>query len=539
MGRILSRLSKDQETLDNELASVLYSVSIAYHFLKRAFESCLAQFLSIAVSVFGVMALVFYTFPYLGIAFAPLAIIYYTVSLYYRASSVEAKRLDSILRSSLYATVSGTSFFQTRRNKDPIFFAESLTGLATIRAYGAQGRSLKKASQGLDMQNRAYYMTLVIQRWLAIRLDFFGNMLVLGIGLFAAGFRDDVNPASIGVVLTYTLSCKYGLMESIVINRLTTFIRAVTMIFCQIKYLFLCFDTDSLLFTAEIVAQFAQTEQNMNAVERVVHYTKLDSEGDLQTPNDPPPSWPSKGEIVFDNVQLAYRQGLPLVLKGVTFRVKPLEKIGIVGRTGAGKSSLLQALFRYDHHCLVISGRQLNDNGRTVELPEGTIEIDGVNISKIGLDALRSSLALVPQDSVLFMGTLRENLDPQGERTDFELISALQRVSLVGNTAPSTEGTTAADDKFRLDALVGDEGANYSAGEKQLLAMARAIVRNNRVIVLDEATSNVDVETDAKVQRTIRTEFSECTLLCIAHRLNTIGECKLKRDLKHSLTNLA
>lgn len=400
MGRILSRLSKDQEVLDNELAGVLYS------------------FLSIFFSIFGVIALVFYTFPYLGIIFPFMATIYYLVGIYYRATSVETKRLDSVLRSSLYASVS-----------------ESLTGLSTIRAYRIQERKTTEASEGLDVQNRAHYMTITVQRWLAVRLDFFGNLLVFGITLFATGFRHNVNPAKIGVVLSYTLS--------------------FTAIF------------------SEMVAQFAHNEQNMNAVERVLHYTDLQPEGALETPEDPDESWPQNGEIKFTDIQLAYRPGLPLVLKNVSFAIRPREKIGIVGRTGAGKSSLLQALFR------------------TVELSGGLVEIDGVDISKIGLDTLRTRLALVPQDNTLFTGTLRDNLDPHGTKTDAEIIYALQRASLLPPTGVSDPQ---AEEKFRLDASVNDEGSNFSAGEKQLLALCRALVRSNRIIILDEATSNVDVE---------------------------------------------
>ncbi|KAF8962130.1 multidrug resistance-associated ABC transporter [Flammula alnicola] len=429
MGRILSRLSKDQDTLDTELAMTLM------------------QFLSTFSSVLGTVALVFYTFPYLGIIFLPLSILYYVVAAYYRRSSVETKRLDSLMRSILYGS-----------------FSETLTGLATIRAYREQNRSVKDAETGLDMENRAYYMTISIQRWLAVRLDLFGNILIFGIGLFAAGFRHSVNPAKIGVVLSYTLS--------------------ITQVFSQ------------------MVSQFAQNEQNMNAVERVLHYSELEPEGDATTPNDPPPSWPSEGRIVFNNVEMSYREGLPLVLEDISFQVNPGEKIGIVGRTGAGKSSLLQALFR------------------TVELRGGYIEIDGHNIRNMGLDVLRSRLALVPQDGTLFLGTLRENLDPLGLRTDAELISALQRAWLLpkdGSPDPVAEA------KFSLDSTVGDEGANFSAGEKQLLALCRALVKNSKIIILDEATSNVDVETDAKLQRTIQIEFASSTLLCIAHRLNTIA----------------
>ncbi|KAK1229440.1 hypothetical protein PQX77_007488 [Marasmius sp. AFHP31] len=430
VGRLLSRLSKDQDTLDQELTANL------------------SQFLLTFSSVLGTVALVFYVFPYLGIIFVPMVIIYYIASVYYRHSSVETKRLDSLMRSVLYSS-----------------YNETLTGLATIRAYGEQGRAIRDAEQGLDMENRAYYMTIIIQRWLGVRLDFLGNLLVFGIALFASGFRNSVNPADIGVVLTYTLN--------------------ITQVF------------------SSMVTQFAQQEQSMNAVERVLVYTELPGEDEGTLPGEQPPaSWPDKGGIKFTNVDLAYRKELPLVLKNVTLSINPGEKIGVVGRTGAGKSSLIQALLRL------------------VEVREGTIEIDGRNTRHIELSCLRGRLALVPQDSILFLGTLRDNLDPLGTRTDAELISALQRSWLLPKEGPVDPEIEA---KFSLDSAVGDEGANFSAGEKQLLALCRALVKASRIIILDEATSNVDVETDSKIQKTIQTEFATSTLICIAHRLNTIA----------------
>ncbi|KAI0674258.1 multidrug resistance-associated ABC transporter [Trametes maxima] len=429
LGRIMSRFSKDQDTIDAELAMIA------------------VQLLTTASSVVGTAGLVFYTFPYLGIIFVPLMILYYFAAVYYRRSSVEAKRLDSLLRSILYSS-----------------YSETLTGLSTVRAYHSQTRFIKNSEQGLDQENRAYYMTIAIQRWLGVRLDILGNILILGIALFAAGFRRSVDPSKIGVVLSYTLSIT---------------------------------QTFSLL-----VSTYAQNEQNFNAVERILYYTELPSEGALTTPNDPPASWPDSGEIEFKNVEMAYRPGLPPVLKGVSFYVKPGEKIGIVGRTGAGKSSLLQALFRI------------------VNVQAGQIEIDGRNIGEIGLSVLRGRLALVPQDSLLFKGTLRENLDPTNTRTDAELIDSLRRAWLLPRDGTPLDPV--AEAKFSLTSSVTDEGSNYSAGEKQLIALCRALVKNSRIIVLDEATSSVDVETDAKVQRTIQAEFSASTLLCIAHRLNTI-----------------
>ncbi|KAJ7852952.1 multidrug resistance-associated ABC transporter [Mycena leptocephala] len=416
MGRILSRLVKDQDVLDNQLSMTLM------------------QLLSTFSAVIGTVGLVFYIFPYLGIIFAPMAILYYLVSVYYRRSSVETKRLDSLMRSALYAS-----------------YTETLTGLSTIRAYREQEPAIRQAEHGLDLENRAYFMTITLQLWLGLRLDLFGNILIFGIALFGAGFRNTVDPSKIGVVLSYTLS-------------------------------------------TQMVALFAQNEQNMNSVERLITYAELPPEGAATTPEDPPSSWPDRGQITFKSVEMAYREGLPLVLKGVSFDVRPGEKVGIVGRTGAGKSSLLQALFRM------------------VELQSGEINIDGHNIRNVGLDVLRGRLALVPQDSVL---------DPQNSKTDAELISVLQRAWLLPREGDPPDPT--ADSKFSLNSTIGDEGSNYSAGEKQLLALCRALVKNSAIIVLDEATSSVDVETDAKLQRTIRTEFATATLLCIAHRLNTIA----------------
>ncbi|TBU42097.1 multidrug resistance-associated ABC transporter [Dichomitus squalens] len=428
LGRIMSRLSKDQDVIDTELALIAFQV------------------LTTASSVLGTAALVFYTFPYLGIIFAPMIILYYIAANYYRRTSVEVKRLDSNLRSMLYAS-----------------YSETLTGLSTVRAYRSQDRFVRNAEQGQDVENRAYYMTIAIQRWLGVRLDILGNILILGICLFAAGFRHTVDPSKIGVVLTYTLT--------------------ITQSF------------------STLVTNYAQNEQNFNAVERILYYSELPSEGASTTPNDPPPSWPESGAIEFKDVEMSYRPGLPPVLKGASFQINPSEKIGIVGRTGAGKSSLLQALFR------------------VVNLDSGTIEIDGRNIAEMGLQPLRERLALVPQDSLLFRGTVRENLDPLNTRTDAEILDALRRAWLLPKDGPIDP---VAEAKFSLNSQVNDEGSNYSAGEKQLLALCRALVKNSRIIVLDEATSSVDVETDAKVQRTIQSEFTSSTLLCIAHRLNTI-----------------
>lgn len=239
----------------------------------------------------------------------------------------------------------------------------------------------------------------------------------------------------------------------------------------------------------------------MNSTERLHYYgTYLEEEAPLHT-IEVPANWPEKGEILFNKVEMRYRENLPLVLKGLTMNVKGGERIGIVGRTGAGKSSIMSTLFRL------------------VELSSGSIIIDGIDISKMGLHDLRSRLAIIPQDPTLFKGTIRSNLDPFSEHTDLELWSALRQSDLVTETATIDDKSPG---RIHLDGIVEEEGLNFSLGQRQLMALARALVRQSKIIVCDEATSSVDMETDEKIQRTIRTGFAGKTLLCIAHRLRTI-----------------
>ncbi|QRV79190.1 ABC transporter transmembrane region [Ceratobasidium sp. AG-Ba] len=427
VGAIIARLSKDVDTLDNNLPLTWYFLS------------------SMIFSVFGTVALVFYSYAWIGIMFPPLFVMYWYFSMYYRRTSIEVKRLDSILRSLLYAA-----------------FSEALTGLSTIRAYREQGRFTKVSEHQIDVENKAYFMTIACQRYLGVRLDFLGNLLILGIGLIAVGFRTSADPTKLGVVMTYALTITQTL--------------------------------------SEIVTQSAQVEQDMNTVERIVHYHNLEQEPPAKHPDDPPSEWPQHGAINFRNVSLRYRDGLPLVLDGLSFTVKPGERVGIVGRTGAGKTSLLTALFR------------------VAPLAEGSIEIDGVDIEKIGIETLRHRLSIIPQDAVLFEGTLRENIDPMNTKTDEEIYSALRRVQLL---SPGS-GPPPQDSKLHLDNEVRDD--SFSAGERQLIALCRALVKDQcKILILDEATSSVDVDTDSMVQQMIQRDFHGRTLLCIAHRLNTIA----------------
>ncbi|KAK9896913.1 hypothetical protein P389DRAFT_194562 [Cystobasidium minutum MCA 4210] len=432
LGRIMNRFGKDMDTVDNTLNDAM-----------RMALSTLSQ-------VFGSIILIAIVQQYFLIAVAVVFIIYADFFRVYRYSARDIKRLDNVLRSGLYA-----------------HFSESLSGLATLRAYAVVPRFIRTNSHFLDIENRAYSLTVVNQRWLGIRLDFLGALLSFVVAIIAVLEATRTNPSQIGLALSYIIAIQMG-------------------------------------FTFA-VRQLAEVENDMNSVERLTHYGReLEQEAAYEIAGTTPPKeWPQRGEITFKDVKLRYRPGLPLVLDDLSFEVHAAEKVAVVGRTGAGKSSLMQAIFRI------------------VELDSGSIVIDGLNISSLGLGPLRKGVSIIPQDALLFSGTLRTNLDPFGECDDHKLWDALRRAHLVdrGHNGPSHSESTS---RFNLDMKIEDEGNNLSVGERSLVSLARALVKDSRVVILDEATASVDVATDALIQKTIRTEFGDKTLLTIAHRLRTI-----------------
>ena len=428
LGRITNRFAKDVDIMDNNLTDAM-----------RMYFFTLAMITSVFI-------LIIVYFHYFAIALGPLFLAFIFSASYYRASAREMKRHEAVLRSDVFAR-----------------FGESVSGTASIRAYGLQDQFVHTLRAAVDQMNSAYYLTFSNQRWLAVRLDTIGNLLVFTTGILVVTSRFNVSPATSGLVLSYILSI-----------------------------------VQMIQFT---VRQLAEVENAMNSTERIHYYaTHLDEEAPLHL-KDVPDSWPEKGEIDFNEVQMRYREGLPLVLQGLNMKVAAGERIGIVGRTGAGKSSIMSTLFRL------------------VELSGGSISIDGINIASVGLKDLRTRLAIIPQDPTLFKGTIRSNLDPFNQHTDLELWSALRQSDLVDANAQLEDKHTG---RIHLDAVVEDEGLNFSLGQRQLMALARALVRGSQIIVCDEATSSVDMETDQKIQRTIATGFKGKTLLCIAHRLKTI-----------------
>ncbi|EIN03766.1 ABC protein [Punctularia strigosozonata HHB-11173 SS5] len=446
LGRILSVFGKDIDTVDDQLAVSMRMTVITI------------------TSAIGAIVIISILEHYFLIAAAFIAFGYNYFASFYRASAREMKRLDSMLRSLLYG-----------------HFSESLTGIPTIRSYKEIPRFIRENTYYIDLENRALFLTVTNQRWLAIRLDFCGGMMIFVIAMLVVNAVNGINAAQIGLVLTYT-------------TQLTQIFGMVT-------------------------RQSAEVENYMNSVERVVGYSRSDlieQEAPHEKPDvKPPPEWPTEGSIEFKDIRMSYRKGLPDVLKGITMKINGGEKIGVVGRTGAGKSSLMLALFRI------------------VELNTGSITLDGIDISAIGLNDLRRKIAIIPQDPLLFSGTIRSNLDPFNLYDDAHLWDALRRSYLIETpTLPESEKAALLDEdagvrtpqsrRFNLETVVESEGANLSVGERSLLSLARALVKDSKVVVLDEATASVDLETDAKIQKTISTEFSDRTLLCIAHRLRTI-----------------
>ncbi|CBY01105.1 similar to ATP-dependent bile acid permease [Plenodomus lingam JN3] len=511
LGQLMNRFSKDIEAVDQEVAPVAIGV------------------VHCAASIVTIVILISIITPAFLFAASVISVVYFLIGRFYINSSRDLKRLESVHRSPLYQQ-----------------FGETLSGMTTIRAYGDERRFIRENLGKINTQHRPFIYLWAANRWLAFRVDVVGALVAFFAGAFVVLSVGKIDAGAAGLALTY----------------------AVTF-------------TENVLW---FVRLYSANEQNMNSVERVKEYLDVDQEAAPVVPESRPPSnWPSRGSVEFIGYSTRYRADFDLVLKNLTFKILPGEKVGVVGRTGAGKSSMALALFR------------------ALEAEQGKILIDDVDIGLIGLQDLRENIVMVPQDPTLFTGTIRSNLDPFSIFTDEEIYTALREVHLISTTSRPTSGTAsptgtttpparaieipnptsgavtadvnsssfaattnpgsilanrdwergetqddtiivmpnghvadanaeqamedamAADNKnpFRnLSTPVSESGSNLSQGQRQLLCLARALLKAPKVLLMDEATASIDYATDAKIQETIR--LIKNTTITIAHRLQTI-----------------
>ncbi|KFW88590.1 Multidrug resistance-associated protein 1, partial [Phalacrocorax carbo] len=422
VGQIINRFTKD-----------LLIVDLRFHYYLRTWLNC-------TLDVIGTILVITSASPLFTVVVIPLGYFYCTIQRCYIASSRQIRRL------------AGASY-------SPIIshFSETLVGRSTVRAFGHQERFIRKYNDVVYENLVYFYNNVISNRWLSVRLEFLGNLMVFFAALFVVLAGNTVSSSTVGLSISYALN---------IIQSLNFWVRKV----CEI-------------------------ETNSVSVERVCEYAEMDKEEPWIMSKRPPVGWPNGGIIEFVNYKAQYRKDLGLALNNISFQTQSKEKVGIVGRTGAGKSTLTNCLFR------------------VLEGSEGKIIIDGIDISTIGLHDLRGNLNIIPQDPVLFSGTLQSNLDPLGKYSDLELWEVLELCDLKDFVQSLPK---------KLLHEISEGGENLSVGQRQLVCLARVLLRKTKILVLDEATASVDVETDNLVQSTIKREFCDCTILTIAHRLHTV-----------------
>ena len=482
VGRILNRFTADFEAIDSRLGDEMGY--LLYCIIKLA----------------GILIAGFFISPWVILMAVVLLVMCACLMRVYLVGAREVKRLESIAKS-------------------PIFeqFGSTLAGIGTIRAFAKTEIYVDRMMEKIDAYSRCFWYLWLLRGWMSLWLDLSGAVfttLVATIIIYA-----DIDASLAGFALTFALQYSAAMTD--------------------------------------ITRFYANVELSMNAVERVIEWSNMPIEPQ-DSKIETPAAWPTEGRLEVNDLVVGYAADLPPVLKGLSFQIERNQRVGVVGRTGAGKSSLTLALFRF------------------LEAREGSIVIDGINIADISLQSLRSRLAIIPQDPVLFSGTVRSNLDPFSEHTEDELEDALQRVHLArawNTSAPPSRAEPANEDQgdsvtdagppnvpnpgeaastganvtaapaanppgtgttspaplpanaaITLDTPISESGLNLSQGQRQLLCLARAIVRRPKILVLDEATSAVDMATDLLIQRSIREEFRGATLLVIAHRLSTIAD---------------
>ncbi|XP_072454182.1 ATP-binding cassette sub-family C member 6 isoform X5 [Notamacropus eugenii] len=430
----------------------------------------------------------------------------------YVASSCQLRRLESVSRSPIYSHIS-----------------ETCQGGAVIRAFQAQDQFLVQNDSRIDEHQKTSFPRLVADRWLATNMEILGNILVFTAASFAVFSKPHLSPGIVGFSVSMALQRPWnvGAREISVTERPANLSQKVLHTADWAPGLGAEYSpavavaprgkdpsglqgrnlqrprgslhpqVTEILHWA--VRSSTDLENNIVSVERMRDYTKTSKEAPWTLPhNGISHTWPAMGQIEFRGYSLRYRPGLALALRNLTLEIHPQEKVGIVGRTGAGKSSLIISLLRL------------------IEAAEGGIWIDGVNISQVGLHALRSKITIIPQDPILFPGSVRMNLDLLDEHSDDEIWGALEMVQLKSFIL---------DLPGQLQYECSDQGDNLSVGQKQLLCLARALLRKTKILLLDEATAAVDAQNDLKIQAILRDQFADCTVLTIAHRLHTVMDC--------------
>lgn len=377
----------------------------------------------------------------------PMAVACLWMQKYYMASSRELVRIVSI-------------------QKSPIMnlFGESIAGAATIRGFGQEKRFVKRNLHLLDCFGRPFFCSLAAIEWLCLRMELLSTFVFAFCMVLLVSFpHGSIDPSMAGLAVTYGLNLNARLSRWIL--------------------------------------SFCKLENKIISIERIYQYSQIPGEAPaIIEDSRPPSSWPENGTIEMIDLKVRYKENLPVVLHGVTCAFPGGKKIGIVGRTGSGKSTLIQALFRL------------------IEPADGRIIIDNIDISTIGLHDLRSRLSIIPQDPTLFEGTIRGNLDPLNEHSDHEIWQALDKSQL---------GEIIREKELKIDAPVLESGDNWSVGQRQLVSLGRALLKQARILVLDEATASVDTATDNLIQKIIRTEFKNCTVCTIAHRIPTVIDSDL------------
>ncbi|KAF9357104.1 Canalicular multispecific organic anion transporter 2 [Mortierella sp. NVP85] len=481
LGRILNRFSSDLAVVDDRIPN-------------KFFDS-----LYFVVSVSSTFILIVCTVPQFLLALPFLVVAYRKIQRSFLKVSTAILRIYSVSKSPVYQ-----------------HFNETLNGLSTIRAMNIQERFIRANTRWADKMANNFLGVVNTKRWVEVQLRLLSTLVLLFTALFVVLGRDRMDPSLVGLTLSFTLT---------ITEEVTSLVRIV----CDLQ-------------------------GNLIAIERVIEYTDMKTEAPEHTDIQLPPDWPAKGHIRFHHYSTRYREGLDLVLKDISIDILPGQSIGIVGRTGAGKSSLTLALFRIieaansywakasdntgraqsdsavvlqpgiDSTLLLSSSGTMQEGEEADTEHGGWIEIDGIDISTVGLEDLRRHLSIIPQDPVLFAGTIRENLDPFQEVDDTALWEALERSHLKDHIRSLPGG---------LSFEVSQNGENFSVGQRSLMCLARALLRKTKILVMDEATAAVDVETDELIQRTIREAFKDRTVLTIAHRIKTVMDSDKILVLEH------